>query len=41
LKVEISEWLAGVLRVAAGGLVIVDNADGRFNLRAVNPRPVQ
>jgi hypothetical protein len=40
LKVEISEWLAGLLRVVAGDRVIVGNADGKFQIRAVNPRPV-
>jgi hypothetical protein len=40
LCVEIPEWLSGVLRVEEGDRVTVDNAGGRFNIRAVNARPV-
>ena len=32
LKVVIRRWLAEKLRIAAGSLVIVDNADGKFTL---------
>jgi hypothetical protein len=41
LVVEIQGWLAGMLRVEAGDLVSIDNADGKLNIRPVNPRPVQ
>jgi hypothetical protein len=41
LVIEIKEWLAGVLRIEEGDLVSVNNADGKFNIFSVNPRPVQ
>ena len=41
LVIEIKEWLAGMLRIEAGGLVSVNNAGGKFNITPVNPRPVQ
>jgi hypothetical protein len=41
LKIVISEWLAGLLRIEEGDLVHVDNANGKFNIHPVNPRPVQ
>ena len=41
LIIEIKEWLAGMLRIEAGDLVSVNNADGKFNITPVNPRPVQ
>ncbi|MFZ0882693.1 MAG: hypothetical protein WAN14_04795 [Candidatus Acidiferrales bacterium] len=41
LIVEIQEWLAGLLRIEEGDLVSVNNADGKFNITPVNPRPVQ
>ncbi len=41
LKIVIPEWLAGMLRIEEGDLVSVDNADGKFNIRPVNPRPIQ
>ena len=41
LIVEIIEWLAGLLRVEAGDLVSVNNANGKFTITPVNPRPVQ
>jgi len=41
LIIEIKEWLAGMLRIEAGDLVSVNNADGKFNITSVNPRPVQ
>lgn len=40
LKITIPEWLAGTLRIEEGDLVSVDNANGKFNIRAVNARPV-
>lgn len=40
LKIVIPEWLAGMLRVEEGDLVNVNNLQGRFNISAVNPRPV-
>jgi len=40
LKVEIPDWLAGVLRVAAGDRVVVQNTHGKFGIWAVNARPV-
>ena len=40
LKIVIQEWLAGMLRIEEGDLVSVDNADGKFNVRAVDPRSV-
>jgi hypothetical protein len=41
LIVEIKEWLASLLRIEEGDLVSVDNANGKFNITSVNPRPVQ
>lgn len=41
LIVEIKEWLAGMLRIEAGDFVSVRNANGKFNITPVNPRPVQ
>lgn len=41
LKVVIPDWLAGMLRIEAGDLVSVDNANGKFNIQPVNPRPIQ
>lgn len=40
LKIVIEEWLAGTLRIEEGDLVTIDNADGKFNIRPVNPRSV-
>jgi hypothetical protein len=40
LKIVIPEWLAGLLRVEVGDLVIVENANGKFGMRAVHPRPI-
>ena len=40
LKIVIPEWLAGVLRVEEGDLVNINNLNGKFNIWAVNPRPV-
>jgi hypothetical protein len=41
LVVQIQEWLAGMLRIEEGDLVSVTNANGKFNITPVNPRPVQ
>ena len=41
LIVEIQEWLAGMIRIEEGDLVSVTNANGKFNITPVNPRPVQ
>jgi hypothetical protein len=40
LKIKIPEWLSGMLRIEEGDLVSVDNANGKFNIRAINARPV-
>ena len=40
LKLEIPEWLAGVLRVEEGDRVNISNLNGNFNIWAVNPRLV-
>jgi hypothetical protein len=34
LKVTIPQWLAAKLGIAAGGMVLIDNRGGKFNLRA-------
>jgi len=41
LKIVIPEWLAGMLRIEEGTLVSVDNANGKFNIHPVNPKPLQ
>jgi len=41
LKIVIPEWLAGMLRIEEGTLVSVDNANGKFNIHPVNPKPFQ
>jgi hypothetical protein len=41
LKIEIQEWLADSLRIQDGDLVSVNNANGKFNIQPVNPRPLQ
>jgi DNA-directed RNA polymerase subunit RPC12/RpoP len=40
LKIVIQEWLAGMLRIEDGDLVVIDNANGKFNIRPVNPRSI-
>jgi hypothetical protein len=40
LKIEIPEWLAGLLRIDEGDLVRVRNDDGKFEILSPNPRPV-
>lgn len=37
----VPEWLSGTLRIEEGTLVSVDNENGKFNIRPVNPQPVQ
>jgi hypothetical protein len=41
LKILIPEWLAGVLRIDEGSLVSVDNANDKFNIHPVDPKPLQ
>ena len=41
LKIVIPEWLADSLRVEAGDMVSINNANGKFNITAVKPRLVQ
>jgi hypothetical protein len=41
LKVVIQDWLADKLRITEGSLVSVDNRNGKFNIQAVNPMPLQ
>jgi hypothetical protein len=41
LVIEIRDWLADKLRVEEGDLVNIDNANGKFNIRPVNARPLQ
>ena len=40
LKVIIPQWLADKLLIEEGDLVSVSNADGKFNIQAVNPRRI-
>jgi hypothetical protein len=40
LHIQIPEWLSGMLRVEEGDSVSIDNADGKFNIRGVNARPI-
>jgi hypothetical protein len=40
LTIVIQEWLAGLLRIEEGDLVIVDNANGKFNIQPVNARSI-
>lgn len=40
LKIEIPEWLAGVLRVKEGDLININNLNGKFNISAVSARPM-
>jgi hypothetical protein len=41
LKIVIPEWLAGMLRIDEGSMVSVDNANGKFNIHPIDPKPVQ
>lgn len=41
LKIAIPEWLAGTFRIDEGSIVSIDNKDGKFNIRPVDPQPVQ
>jgi hypothetical protein len=40
LKIVIPEWLAGMIRVEEGDLVVISNANGKFGIWASEPRPV-
>jgi hypothetical protein len=40
LRIVIPGWLAGILRIEAGDLVCINNADGKLHIRPSNPRPV-
>ena len=40
LKIVIEEWLAGVLRIEIGDLVVISNTNGKFGIWASAPRPV-
>ena len=41
LKIVIPEWLAGMLRIDEGSVVSVDNANGKFNIHPLDPKPIQ
>jgi hypothetical protein len=41
LKIVIEDWLADLLRVREGSIVAVRHKDGKFNIRAVDPMPLQ
>jgi hypothetical protein len=41
LVVTIPEWLAASLRIEHGSDVVVDNLDGKFNIRPVKALPLQ
>jgi len=41
LRITIPEWLSGLVRIEEGSLVSVDNANGKFNIHAINPVLVQ
>ncbi len=41
LTIVIPEWLAGTLRIEEGSLVSVDNENGKFNIRPINPAALQ
>jgi len=40
LKITIPDTIAGMLRIEAGDLVTINNADGKLNIAPVKPRPV-
>lgn len=40
LRINIPDWLAGVLRIEEGDLVCVHNSDGTFHIGPRNPRRV-
>jgi hypothetical protein len=40
LRINIPDWLAGVLRIEDGDLVCVHNSDGTFHIGPRNPRRV-
>ena len=33
LKIVIEEWLAGLLRIAEGDMVVISNINGKFGIR--------
>jgi hypothetical protein len=39
LSIEIMDWLAQKLGISEGSLVIIDNANGKFNIRPSEPSP--
>jgi hypothetical protein len=41
LKINIPEWLAGMLRIDAGSTVSVDNRNGKCNINPIDPAPLQ
>jgi hypothetical protein len=41
LKIVIPEWLAGTLRIEEGSMMSVDNANGKFNIHPLDPKPLQ
>jgi hypothetical protein len=41
LKINIPEWLAGMLRIDEGSLVSVDNRNGRCNIHPIDPARLQ
>jgi hypothetical protein len=41
LSITIPEWLSGLLRIEEGSVVTVNNANGKFNINPVDPKPVQ
>lgn len=41
LRITIPEWLSGMLRIDEGGLVSIDNENGKFNIHPIEPLPLQ
>jgi hypothetical protein len=41
LKIIIPEWLAAMFRIDEGSIVGVANASLKFNVRSLNPNPLQ
>lgn len=41
ITIFIPEWLSGSLRIEEGSIVSVDNANAKFNIRPIEPLPVQ
>jgi len=40
LKIVIEEWLAGLLRIAEGDMVVISNTNGKFGIRPSQSRVV-